>query len=382
MQKIQKEFIGPGCLANLKIILEDENPSSIFLVTGRKSYFESGAQEVLEHILHSYQVTCFSDFSVNPQLEDVKKGISLFRENNSDLVIAVGGGSVIDIAKSINFLAAQQGAPEDYITKKQAAQVKPTSFVAIPTTAGTGSEATHFAVVYIHKTKYSLAHQEWMLPDYVFLDPTLTYNLPKYITASTGIDALCQAMESYWSTQSTEESKEYARQAITIALDNLEGAVNSPAHENREKMMVAANLAGKAINISKTTACHSISYPMTSYFGISHGHACALTLAEMSLYNAEITPDECLDKRGSDYVKAVMQDLCSLFKVKDPQQLQQKVNRLMDQIGLDRRLSHLGIIHPADHGVIVANGFNPERVKNNPRNLTEEALREILKKIS
>src|SRR3989344_1935280 len=287
MQKLQKKFIGPGCLANLKIILEDENPSSIFLVTGKKSYFESGAQEVLEHILHSYQVTYFSDFSVNPQLEDVIKGTSLFRKTNSDLVIAVGGGSVIDIAKSINFLAAQQGAPEDYITKKQTAQIKPKSFVAIPTTAGTGSEATHFAVVYIQKTKYSLAHEEWMLPDYVFLDPTLTYNLPRYITASTGIDVLCQAVESYWSTQSTEESKGYAREAIGMVLNNLVEAVNNPSLQSREAMLLAANLAGKAINISKTTACHSVSYPMTSYFGVSHGHACALTLAEMCLYRSE-----------------------------------------------------------------------------------------------
>lgn len=382
MRKSQEEFIGQGCLSYLKTILEDENPSSIFLVTGKKSYHDSGAQKVLEPLLQNYQVTSFSDFSVNPQLEDVKKGISLFKKKNSELVIAVGGGSVIDIAKSINFLAAQPGASDDYITKKQAAKVQPKPFVAIPTTAGTGSEATHFAVVYIDKTKYSLAHQEWMLPEYVFLDSTLTHNLPRYITASTGIDVLCQAVESYWSIQSTEESKGYAQQAIKIVLENLEGAVNKPNAENREQMMKAANLAGKAINISKTTACHSVSYPITSYFGVSHGHACALTLGEISVYNAGITVSECLDKRGTDYVKKVMHDLYDLLKVKNSQQMQEKINQLMDKIGLDRRLMSLNILTPEHHDIIVANGFNPERVKNNPRELREDALRDILRRIS
>src|SRR3989344_714337 len=382
MQKQQKEFIGPASLAYLKTILEDENPSSIFLVTGKQSYRDSGAQKVIEPLLEPYQVTSFSDFSLNPQLEDVKRGIDLFRKSESELVIAVGGGSAIDIAKAINFLAAQKDAPEDHIINKQVPQIKPKSFVAIPTTSGTGSEATHFAVVYIHKAKYSLAHEEWMLRDYVFLDPTLTYNLPKYITASAGIDALCQAMESYWSTQSTEESKSFAQRAITLILDNLEGAVNNPYSKNREAMMTGANLAGKAINISKTTACHSVSYPMTSYFGVSHGHACALTLAEMCLYNSDVTDNDCLDKREAVYVKSILSELCGLFQVESIEEMQQKINKIMDQIWLTRKLQDLHISASEHHDVIVANGFNPERVKNNPRELTEKALREMLRRIS
>jgi len=234
----------------------------------------------------------------------------------------------------------------------------------------------------IGKTKYSLAHQEWMLPAYVFLDPMLTLNLPKYITASTGIDALCQAVESYWSAQSTEESKEYARKAITMVLENLEPAVNNPSLQNREAMLVAANLAGKAINISKTTACHSVSYPLTSYFGVSHGHACALTLAEMCLYNSDVTDNDCLDKRGTVYVKSILSELCGLFEVENSEEMQHKIDQLMDKIGLSRKLQDLRIYTPEHHDIIVANGFNPERVKNNPRELTEEALRDILRKIA
>ena len=379
---MQKEYVGSGCLVQLKEVLEVEKPSSIFLVTGKKSFHRSGAQRAIEPLLSNYKVTIFSDFSVNPHIGDVKKGITLHQQAQCDLVIAVGGGSVIDAAKSINFLAAQPGEAEKYIKKERNPVHKPQTFVAIPTTAGTGSEATHFAVVYIGKTKYSLAHQEWMLPEYVFLDPTLTLDLPTYITASTGIDVLCQAVESYWSTQSTEESKEFAREAIGMVLNNLVEAVNNPSLQSREAMLLAANLAGKAINISKTTACHSVSYPMTSYFGVSHGHACALTLAEMCLYNSDVTDNDCLDKRGAVYVKSILSELCGLFQVESIEGMQQKINKIMDQIGLTRKLQDLHISASEHHDVIVANGFNPERVKNNPRELTEKALREMLRRIS
>ena len=379
---MQKEYIGLASLSRIKEVLEKEKPSSIFLVTGKKSYSHSGAQKILEPLLSAYKVTSFSDFSVNPQLEDVRRGIVLFRDAGCDLVIALGGGSAIDMAKSISFLAAQPEEPERYIKKEINPTNKPKILVAVPTTAGTGSEATHFAVVYIGKTKYSLGHQEWMLPRYVFLDPALTFDLPKYITASTGIDALCQAIESYWSTQSTGESKKYARQAIPLILANLTAAVNAPSPKNREVMLLGANLAGKAINISKTTACHSVSYPITSYFGVSHGHACALTLGEMCLFNSKVTENDCLDKRGAKYVQQNLSELCSLFQTQTPEQLQHKIHQLINQIGLNTKLTDLNITAPEHHDLIVANGFNPERVKNNPRELTEIALRNILKRIS
>jgi len=377
----QHEYFGFGSIKNLKTILDEGNQRNIFLVSGGKSYKSSGAEQELSKILAPYTITRFYNFSPNPKLEDVEKGIDVFKREEQDLVIAVGGGSVIDMAKLINSLSAQPGNPEDYaIGKKIESMGNP--LIAIPTTSGAGSEATHFAVVYIGKTKYSLGHQEWMLPRYVFLDPALTFDLPKYITASTGIDALCQAIESYWSTQSTGESKKYARQAIPLILANLTAAVNAPSPKNREVMLLGANLAGKAINISKTTACHSVSYPITSYFGVSHGHACALTLGEMCLFNSKVTENDCLDKRGAKYVQQNLSELCSLFQTQTPEQLQHKIHQLINQIGLNTKLTDLNITAPEHHDLIVANGFNPERVKNNPRELTEIALRNILKRIS
>ena len=151
--------------------------------------------------------------------------------------------------------------------------------MCIPTTAGTGSEATHFAVIYVDGKKKSIASQQ-LLPDVVILDPQLTDNMPAYVSACSGFDALSQAIESYWSRAATPLSQLYAAMAIEVLLVELPQAVNSNSRLARDKMQMAANWAGKAINISKTTAPHAMSYVITQEFGIPHGHAVALTLGK------------------------------------------------------------------------------------------------------
>ena len=193
----QQEYVGFSSINNLSNILSKYNPRNIFLVTGRNSYEKSGAKKLIESILSGYRITYFYDFEVNPKLHDIEKGISIFNKNDCDFVIAVGGGSVIDVAKSINVLASNEGKPIDYIKTRRNIENKGKTLVAIPTTSGSGSEATRFAVVYIDKIKYSLEH-DFLLSDYAIVDAQFTMNLPRSITASTGMDALCQAIESYW----------------------------------------------------------------------------------------------------------------------------------------------------------------------------------------
>lgn len=373
----QKEYLGYNSIRNICSILSKHGPKKIFLVSGKASYVGSGAKAILDRFLKKYSVYHFNDFNPNPKAEDIVKGISLFNKTKCDLVIAVGGGSVIDAAKSINLLAANKGNPIGYVLKRRRIEAKGKPLIAIPTTSGSGSEATMFAVVYIAKTKYSLEH-EFMLPDYAIVDPQFTLNLPKAITASTGMDALCQAIESYWSVNSTDESKRYAKKAIKIAIKNLEKAVNSPSKKSRDAMSKAAHLAGKAINISKTTACHAISYPITSYFKVSHGHAVALTLPLMLAYNSSVKENDLLDKRGIDHVRNVIDEIIGIIGAKNPEDAGKIISDLMEKIGLKTRLSDLGIKRENDINLIIKNGFNPDRVKNNPRLLTEAALRVIL----
>jgi alcohol dehydrogenase len=375
---MQKEFFGKNSIEKLKEILEIETFSKIFLVTGKNSYSISGAKEKINYLLSKFEVIHFTDFENNPKLEDIKKGIKLFKENNCDLTITIGGGSPIDVAKSINILSVNKESPDEYIQSKKKLKVQGKKVIAIPTTAGSGSESTHFAVIYINKIKYSLSHES-MLPNYSIVDPSLTLSLSKYQTACTGMDALSQAIESFWSTKSTEESREYSKEAIKLALESLEGATNSPTKENKENMAKASHLAGKAINISKTTACHSISYPITSHFNVPHGHAVALTLGEMLVLNSKVSDENIQDTRGIDYVKSIIEEINILLGTNSPEESKNKIKELIKNIGLKTKLSELKI---NDIELIIKGGFNPERVKNNPVKLREEELREILREIS
>jgi len=375
------EYLGFNSIKKLKSILRKNSFKNIFLITGKDSFEKTLIKKKLLKILKNYNYIQFNDFSPNPKLDDIKKGLNLFKSQEFDLIIAIGGGSVLDMGKSISIFSTNNGSPIDFILKKKEIKKKGIPLIRIPTTAGSGSEATHFAVVYIDKKKYSLAEPKYLQPEYVIIDSQFTYSLPKKLTAVSGLDALTQAIESFWNINSTNESKKYARRAIELIRSNLINAVNNPDKTTRSNMALAANYAGKAINITKTTACHAISYPITSYFNVPHGHAVALTLPSMIVFNSEVSEDDILDPRGVEYVKKVMNDLISVIGASDFIEARETVRNLIIAVGLEIKLENLGIKTQEDIELIIKNGFNPERVKNNPRLLTETKLRKILNDI-
>ncbi|MHA1874273.1 MAG: phosphonoacetaldehyde reductase [Candidatus Heimdallarchaeaceae archaeon] len=380
MIQIQKEFFGYGSIQNLKDVLDDYKIKKVFLVIGKKSYKLSGAEEKLKDILKNVDYLIFNDFSPNPTIEDVDLGVSLLKQYNPDMVIAVGGGSVIDIAKAVNALAAHQEKSELYVTGKKELKNKGKPLIAIPTTSGTGSEVTRYATIYFNKIKYSLTSGKIIIPDVAIVDPSLTESMNKYQTASTGLDALCQAIESMWAVMSTKESRETAKKSIKLSIENLENAVKKPDKNSRTNMSKAAYLSGISINISRTTACHSISYPITSYFGVPHGHAVALTMPEMIQYNFNVREKDCNDKRGVHFVKERMNEIIGLLNCKDEVDANRYFSDLMKNIGVETQLSKLNI-NKKEIETILEKGFTPNRMNNNPRLVTKDALREILEAI-
>jgi len=376
-----REYLGFNSINKLKTILKKNTFKNIFLITGKDSFEKTIIKKKLLKILKNYDYIQFNDFTPNPKLNDIKKGLDLFKSQDFDVIIAVGGGSVLDMGKSISILSTNDNSPIDLILKKKEIKKKGIPLIRIPTTAGSGSEATHFAVVYIDKQKYSLAEPEYLQPEYVIVDPQFTYNLPKKLTAVSGLDALTQAIESFWNINSTNESKKYARRAINLIMNNLIKAVNNSDKKVRYNMAIAANYAGKAINITKTTACHAISYPITSFFNIPHGHAVALTLPSMIVFNSEVSEDDIIDPRGVEYVKKIMNELISIIGASDIIEAGEIIRNLIINIGLEMKLENLHINTQEDIELIIKNGFNPERVKNNPRLLTETKLRKILNDI-
>jgi len=370
---IQKEYIGAGTIHQCKGVLGSFAGENIFLVTGKTSYSKSKAKEFLRDILSNYKVTVFNDSSSGPKIEDVKLGVDLFKKNKADVVIAIGGGSIIDMAKLINFFSVNK--MNDLSLAKLNFDIKrPNPLIAIPTTAGSGSQATHFAVVYKEDVKYSVAHK-YILPDIAIVDMDLTKSLSKKQTAISGIDALSQAIESYWSVNSTEESKRYAKKAIELILPNLTIAVDNGDRNSREAMAEAAHLAGKAINIAKTTAAHAVSL-LTVFHNIPHGHAVALTMAKFFIVNSK--PEEMVlnEQRGKSYLKKTINEISNLFGCASSQDFAEKWYKLMRDVGLETDFKTLGISKQSDIDRIIRN-VNMERLDNNPARINEAILRQI-----
>ena len=204
--------------------------------------------------------------------------------------------------------------------------------------------------------------------------PTLT--LFKEITAVTGMDAFGQAIEAYWSVNSTVESRRYSEEAIRLILPNLKLAVNQPTPKARVAMMKAANLAGKAINIAQTTAPHALSYTLTSSFRIPHGHAVALTLGQAFEYNGAVTREDCNDGRGVDYVIEMMNNLILILGCRTATEVKNKIKELMCSIGLETNLFKLGVKEKDLPKII--DTVNLERLKNNPRSFpSTDRLKEL-----
>ena len=377
---MQTEFIGKNSLKNIKKIISDLDAKKILLVTGKGSYKKSGSEEKLIQYLGDAVIKRFFDFEPNPNIKDVLVGINIISTFKPDLVIAVGGGSVIDIAKLINIFAvhvAKEKEIYEFVNESSSVKQAGLPLIAIPTTSGTGSEATHFAVVYIGNKKYSFAHK-YVLPDFSIIDSSLSYSNPAYIKACSGFDALSQAIESFWAVGSTEESRSYSREAIKIILNSIEMAVLESDKKSMDRMSLAANLAGKAINISKTTAAHAVSYPITKFLGIPHGHAVALTLGSFFVINSHYSESQLNDSRGIQYFDNISKELLNLFECYESEQVSQRLNQIMANIGLEANLKSIFSKKNIDYELIKKE-INLERLNNNPVKVNSSQIENLFK---
>ena len=374
-----KIHFGNGSLSQLESVVKEYNPKNIFLVTGRNFVKKTGLQNRILQDLRDYEVFVYDRVNPIPKLEEVNDALKEAKNYEADLIIGIGGGSVLDTSKIVSVMLKNEGEILDYIGKK--IKNKGVPLIAIPTTAGTGSEVTPFAAFYYNDRKKSFGSIEDYLvyPSHAIVDPELTFTMPKELTASTGLDALSQALESYWSINSNPLPDTHAVQAIKLVLENLNLSYERINDEESKINMSRASLeAGLAFSQTATTAPHSVSYPMTAHFNLSHGFACALTLPEFLLYNHNIKEEDCLDKRGHKFVKKHLERLInSDLGFVGIKHFYDGIRNLMNKVNAPSTLTEAGI---DDIEIILNEGFAPERMNNNPRKVTKESLKEILKK--
>jgi len=319
---------------------------------------------------NNIDIVFFSDFQPNPDYESVIKGVEVFKKNGCDAILAVGGGSAMDVAKCIKLYATMPSG-SDYINQK----IEPNDipFFAIPTTAGTGSEATRFAVIYYNGVKQSVTDYS-CIPQVVILDPSVLETLPDYQRKVTMLDAFCHAVESFWSVNSTDESKVYSKDAIRLILSKMDSYLKNE-YDGNKNMLMAANIAGKAINITQTTAGHAMCYKLTSLYGIAHGHAAALCVSELWPFMIGNT-EKCIDGRGKNYLDSVFKEIAGVMGENAPIDAAAKFQNIVKQLHLKAPA-----IKSQSDFEILKKSVNPTRLKNNPVELDEDTIDMLYHKI-
>lgn len=349
-----KIFFGAGRFSTLHAVLSELGLHRCVVVCGR--HFAPEA----EKLLASTDALCavFGGVEQNPQLSGVVEAVRLAREHNADAIIGIGGGSAIDTAKFAAAIALDGGEAIDYYRGERPFPAKRLPVVAVPTTAGTGSEVTQVSVI-SHGTEKKTINNPAFMPLAAIVDPELCMSVPPRTTMNTGLDALAHALEGFWSVQHQPICELMTAEAVRLILENLEKAyLDGSNADARSALSYAATLGGLAFALPKTAASHACSYPLSEDYHLPHGEACAFTLDSLVRINA----DERLEA------------LCRRIGLSGTEELARRIAELKKLGGLRTRLSELGDV---DIDKLCRDCAAHPLMKNNPVKLDEAALRKM-----
>lgn len=359
-----KVYFGRGKVSILSKIISKSHESNFLFVAGSHFFENSKLQALRDQLKKSNKAKFYEGRIKKSSFEEIDVLVKFVQDGGFDGIVGLGGGAILDSVKVAAILATNGGVAEDYLVNPtRKINKKGITLIEIPTTSGTGSEVTPWSVVWGDK-KYSLSSPEFMFPDVAIVDPGLTDDCPTEVTATAGVDAMVQAIEAYWNVKHNPTSDKYALESVKTILGSLGQAVNHPDEKSRDAMAWGSLTGGLAFSNTATTICHSVSYPMTSHWGIPHGQATSITLPIFIEYS--------FDTLGSRE-KAML----DAFGVRTVKEAADKVRRLMKSIGLKTRLSELGV--PTEGiDVIVKEGFDPARAGNAPRIPSSDELGRML----
>ena len=301
------------------------------------------------------------------------------REHRADVVVAVGGGSVMDAAKCAAALAGSRAPDRDLVLRRcagghpgdgsRAGQMAPPPVVAVPTTPGTGAEATPFATVWDVEggRKLSLRGPD-VLPAAAILDGDLLVGLPTVQLAGCMLDSLAQAIEAGWSTGADVDAEMFGQAALRQLSGLLDRAPDGFGTDERESVMLAGHYSGRAIAIAGTTLCHALSYPITLRYGLPHGHACGLTLARILTFNAQVEDTDCEDPRGAQRVRRAISGSVAAAGAGSVDELARRIEVFLEAARL-KTLATLSAAagFPAVAAEITDDALGYDRAGNNPR---------------
>ncbi len=362
--------IGTGIIAQCAQDCADSGASRVLVVTSAPiAGLADGLCEALRGLSIEPHIWLGPDGE--PTRKDVSDAIATAVTISADFVIGIGGGSALDVAKLVTALAGSPQTFDEVVGIDQLAGRR-LPLACIPTTAGTGSEVTPISVIEDEEAQLKKGVvSRHLVPDFAYLDASLTVSKPRKVTASTGIDALTHCIEAYANKYSHPVVDNWALEGIRLIAANLEKACNEPGNlAAREAMLLASHLGGMCLGPVNTAAVHALAYPLGGEFHVPHGVANSLLLPHVLRFNAETVPQRYATIAHALGCPATGDDQA------DAQAGIAEIERMSAAVGIDRRLSDVGISSNALPGMAAAAITVQRLLKNNPREVTEQdALR-------
>lgn len=367
-------FAGENAIEQLETLLSEEIKNVVIFTD--KVLLELGLVDLPIKILSDKNINyrVLSEIPAEPTYHEAQAIIDEFKDEQTDLIIALGGGSVMDVAKLASILVTDEYSVKDLLDDPLLAN-KQVKSLMIPTTAGTGAEATPNAIVGVPEKdfKIGIVNPE-MIADYVILDGRMIKNLPKPIAAATGVDALCHAIECFTSAKANPISNTFALEALDLIMNNIiEACLNPEALDAKQKMLLGSFYAGVAITASGTTGVHALSYPLGGKYHIAHGVSNAMLLVPVFKYN-EPAIQELLAEAYDRVVKDGNRDLSATDKSR---YMIEQLEMIVNKLEIPTSLKKFNVPKEDLEGLVAAGMEVTRLLVNNRREITPDVAREI-----
>ena len=362
-------IFGNGELSRLSTFIDEmAGPKArVFLVTGRRSLREQGVLRQVVNQIGDTRLTVFDQVTPFPTPELLAEALEACRASSSEVVVAIGGGSAIDVAKLVAVLATHQGPSHEYLSQRREIRRAGIPLIAVPTTSGSSSEVTSGAAIWDWDEKRStgLSHP-LMFPAVAIVDPELALSMPQTLAAVTGMDAFTSAFESYWSLEAEPFADALDLEVIRLFAANLEASCTQGDPASRARCALAATMSGVAYSNSHPNVCHAIGSPLTLFWRVAHGQAVGITLPALLRWIAPAIPSK-------------LPALWVALGVGCLEEAAERVTQIMKRTGLKTRLPDLGVGNE-DMGTLLEH-IRWERLGALPRPLERDDLRGLLQEL-
>ncbi len=364
---------GNEAIGRLPALLASTFPKarSLLLITGKNHLRRQGNIDRVLKVLETYDIFLFDEVEAGPTAETLKAAQAREKECRPDVVIGIGGGSVLDLAKAVAILAKNQGTLAEY-QQGRLMERDGLPFIAVPTTTGTASEMTVWSVITNTEGNYAGRRKSFsdprMYPALAIIDPELTITLSPQATVGTALDILSASVESLWSKRKNPISDVFAAAAIRELLSALPAVVRDPLDPAlRERLCLASLHCGFAVSNSRTGAPHKVSYPLSTHFGLPHGAACALTLPGFT---------RAFGKRSKESIQTVLDAL----DAKTPDEAADRMTSFLQSLGAATRLRDVGVTEAA-LPLIVQESYVPPEEQTDPVPLSRDEFETVLREL-